>query len=77
MFKSKILKVLNIPFYIFQVASVILWSSDEYYYYAAAIGIFKYIQFLKFNFKSGKIRPDSGKITKCDLLVLGAGHAQL
>ena len=69
-------EVLN-PFYIFQVASVILWSSDEYYYYAAAIGIFKYIQFLKFNFKSGKIRPDSGKITKYDLLVLGAGHAQL
>ena len=29
-------EVLN-PFYIFQVASVILWSSDEYYYYAAAI----------------------------------------
>lgn len=29
-------EVLN-PFYIFQVASVILWTSDEYYYYAAAI----------------------------------------
>ncbi|KPI41682.1 putative cation-transporting ATPase [Cyphellophora attinorum] len=25
------------PFYIFQVASLILWSMDEYYYYAAAI----------------------------------------
>lgn len=31
-------EVLN-PFYIFQVASVILWTSDEYYYYAAAIVI--------------------------------------
>ena len=31
-----ITEVLN-PFYIFQVASVILWTSDEYYYYAAAI----------------------------------------
>ena len=30
------MEVLN-PFYIFQVASVILWTSDEYYYYAAAI----------------------------------------
>ncbi|OAP56697.1 hypothetical protein AYL99_08809 [Fonsecaea erecta] len=27
------------PFYIFQVASLILWSMDEYYYYAAAIFI--------------------------------------
>ncbi|KIW47204.1 hypothetical protein, variant [Exophiala oligosperma] len=25
------------PFYIFQVASLLLWSMDEYYYYAAAI----------------------------------------
>ena len=29
-------QVLN-PFYIFQLFSVILWSSDEYYYYASAI----------------------------------------
>lgn len=25
------------PFYIFQVASLILWSMDEYYYYAVCI----------------------------------------
>jgi hypothetical protein len=25
------------PFYVFQIASLILWSADEYYYYAAAI----------------------------------------
>lgn len=30
------LEVLN-PFYIFQMFSFILWFSDEYYYYAAAI----------------------------------------
>lgn len=29
-------QVLN-PFYIFQLFSVILWSADEYYYYAVAI----------------------------------------
>lgn len=31
-----LLQVLN-PFYIFQLFSVILWSADEYYYYAVAI----------------------------------------
>uniref|UniRef100_A0A8C7QY53 Polyamine-transporting ATPase 13A3 n=1 Tax=Oncorhynchus mykiss TaxID=8022 RepID=A0A8C7QY53_ONCMY len=35
-FKLLIKEVLN-PFYIFQLFSVILWSADEYYYYAAAI----------------------------------------
>ncbi|XP_061097900.1 polyamine-transporting ATPase 13A3-like isoform X1 [Conger conger] len=35
-FKLLIKEVLN-PFYIFQLFSVILWSSDEYYYYASAI----------------------------------------
>jgi cation-transporting P-type ATPase 13A2 len=25
------------PFYIFQIASLVLWSFDQYYYYAAAI----------------------------------------
>ena len=29
-------EVLN-PFYVFQIASVILWLADEYYYYAIAI----------------------------------------
>ncbi|XP_037105129.1 probable cation-transporting ATPase 13A3 isoform X2 [Syngnathus acus] len=35
-FKLLIKEVLN-PFYIFQLFSVILWSADEYYYYAIAI----------------------------------------
>ncbi|XP_013855293.1 probable cation-transporting ATPase 13A3 isoform X2 [Austrofundulus limnaeus] len=35
-FKLLIKEVLN-PFYIFQLFSVILWSIDEYYYYAVAI----------------------------------------
>ncbi|XP_061739900.1 polyamine-transporting ATPase 13A3 isoform X2 [Nerophis ophidion] len=37
-FKLLIKEVLN-PFYIFQLFSVILWSADEYYYYAVAIVI--------------------------------------
>ncbi|XP_036409657.1 probable cation-transporting ATPase 13A3 isoform X3 [Megalops cyprinoides] len=35
-FKLLIKEVLN-PFYIFQLFSIILWSADEYYYYASAI----------------------------------------
>lgn len=34
--KLLIYEVLN-PFYIFQIASIILWASDEYYYYAGCI----------------------------------------
>uniref|UniRef100_A0A3B4Z1I1 Polyamine-transporting ATPase 13A3 n=1 Tax=Stegastes partitus TaxID=144197 RepID=A0A3B4Z1I1_9TELE len=36
LFKLLIQEVLN-PFYIFQLFSVILWSTDSYYYYASAI----------------------------------------
>lgn len=35
-------EVLN-PFYIFQLASLILWMSDEYYYYAACITVISLI----------------------------------
>ncbi|XP_028855736.1 probable cation-transporting ATPase 13A3 isoform X2 [Denticeps clupeoides] len=41
-FKLLIKEVLN-PFYIFQLFSVILWSADEYYYYAVAIVIMSVI----------------------------------
>ncbi|KAM4728657.1 polyamine-transporting ATPase 13A3-like isoform 2-T2 [Anableps anableps] len=36
LFKLLIKEVLN-PFYIFQLFSVVLWSAEDYYYYAAAI----------------------------------------
>ncbi|XP_030071447.1 polyamine-transporting ATPase 13A3 isoform X2 [Microcaecilia unicolor] len=41
-FKLLIKEVLN-PFYIFQLFSVILWTTDEYYYYALAIVIMSLI----------------------------------
>ncbi|XP_041119543.1 probable cation-transporting ATPase 13A3 isoform X2 [Polyodon spathula] len=41
-FKLLIKEVLN-PFYIFQLFSVILWSADEYYYYALTIVIMSVI----------------------------------
>ncbi|XP_051966809.1 polyamine-transporting ATPase 13A3-like isoform X1 [Xyrauchen texanus] len=42
LFKLLIKEVLN-PFYIFQLFSVILWCTDEYYYYAMAIVIMSFI----------------------------------
>uniref|UniRef100_A0A673JTP5 Probable cation-transporting ATPase 13A3 n=1 Tax=Sinocyclocheilus rhinocerous TaxID=307959 RepID=A0A673JTP5_9TELE len=42
LFKLLIKEVLN-PFYIFQLFSVILWCTDEYYYYAMAIVIMSVI----------------------------------
>ncbi|KAL4630733.1 putative cation-transporting ATPase 13A3 [Arapaima gigas] len=41
-FKLLIKEVLN-PFYIFQLFSVILWSADEYYYYAVTIVVMSLI----------------------------------
>ncbi|XP_023381323.1 probable cation-transporting ATPase 13A3 [Pteropus vampyrus] len=44
-FKLLIKEVLN-PFYIFQLFSVILWCTDEYYYYALAIVIMSIVSVL-------------------------------
>ncbi|KAM4888816.1 polyamine-transporting ATPase 13A3 isoform 3-T7 [Thomomys bottae] len=44
-FKLLIKEVLN-PFYIFQLFSVILWSTDEYYYYALAIVIMSIVSII-------------------------------
>ncbi|XP_042526256.1 polyamine-transporting ATPase 13A3 [Dipodomys spectabilis] len=44
-FKLLIKEVLN-PFYIFQLFSVILWSTDEYYYYALAIVIMSIVSIM-------------------------------
>ncbi|XP_044145360.1 polyamine-transporting ATPase 13A3 [Bufo gargarizans] len=45
LFKLLVKEVLN-PFYIFQLFSVILWSTDEYYYYASAIVLMSVISII-------------------------------
>ncbi|KAM5165293.1 polyamine-transporting ATPase 13A3 [Mantella aurantiaca] len=45
LFKLLIKEVLN-PFYIFQLFSVILWTTDEYYYYALAIVLMSVISII-------------------------------
>ncbi|OCT80712.1 hypothetical protein XELAEV_18027526mg [Xenopus laevis] len=45
LFKLLVKEVLN-PFYIFQLFSVILWCTDEYYYYASAIMLMSVISII-------------------------------
>ncbi|MEE6525848.1 hypothetical protein FKM82_026124, partial [Ascaphus truei] len=55
-FKLLVKEVLN-PFYIFQLFSVILWSTDEYYYYASAIVIMSVISIVSSLYTIKKVRP--------------------
>ncbi|KAL5014330.1 hypothetical protein ScPMuIL_008600 [Solemya velum] len=53
-------EVLN-PFYIFQVASIILWMSDQYYYYAGAILLISCIS-IGFRYKTKRQCVKNGHI---------------
>ncbi len=44
------------PFYIFQLFSVILWSANDYYYYASAIVIMSVISIATSLFTVKKVR---------------------
>ncbi|KAJ2036549.1 hypothetical protein H4S03_003570 [Coemansia sp. S3946] len=68
-------EVLN-PFYIFQLASIIIWSCEDYYYYACAIFVISAISIASTLISTKrtmrKIREMSAYT--CDVLVLRAGH---
>uniref|UniRef100_A0A674NIK9 ATPase 13A3 n=1 Tax=Takifugu rubripes TaxID=31033 RepID=A0A674NIK9_TAKRU len=61
LFKLLIKEVLN-PFYIFQLFSVILWSADEYYYYAVAIVIMSVISIATSLYTIKKVSSTIGQI---------------
>jgi cation-transporting ATPase 13A3/4/5 len=44
------------PFYLFQAFSVILWSLDEYYYYAGCIVFLTTVSVLTSLFQTRKVR---------------------
>lgn len=48
-------QVLN-PFYIFQLFSVILWSAEDYYYYATAIVLMSVISIATSLYTIKKVR---------------------
>jgi cation-transporting ATPase 13A3/4/5 len=45
------------PFYVFQIASLILWSADEYYYYAAAIFLISLFSITSTVVETRSVRP--------------------
>jgi cation-transporting ATPase 13A2 len=47
------------PFYVFQVASVILWSIDDYYYYALCIAFISTLSITTTLIDTKKVRPRS------------------
>ncbi|KAJ5757043.1 uncharacterized protein N7511_007225 [Penicillium nucicola] len=63
------------PFYIFQVASLVLWSMDEYYYYAVCIFLisFSSIATTVLETKSTMSRLREISLFECDVRVLRNG----
>ena len=44
------------PFYVFQIASIILWSLDDYYYYAFCIALISALSVSTTLFETKKVR---------------------
>ncbi|KAF2263922.1 P-type ATPase-like protein [Lojkania enalia] len=63
------------PFYIFQIASLFLWSVDEYYYYAACIFVISIVSITTtlIETKSTMKRMREVSIFECDIRVLRSG----
>lgn len=47
------------PFYVFQIASIILWSLDDYYYYASCIGLISFVNIVSTLVETRKVGPCS------------------
>lgn len=63
------------PFYVFQVASIILWSADEYYYYAACIFVISIVSVATTLIETKATMKRLRDIAKfeCDIRVLRGG----
>ena len=58
------------PFYVFQIASIILWSLDDYYYYAFCIGLISAISIVTTLIETKQVSPNTFSDTVLDSLVL-------
>ncbi|KAL6708207.1 hypothetical protein ACN47E_003391 [Coniothyrium glycines] len=63
------------PFYVFQIASLILWSVDEYYYYACAIFIISAVSIVTTLLETKASMKRLREVSKfeCDVRVLRSG----
>ncbi|PIA91964.1 putative cation-transporting ATPase [Cercospora beticola] len=63
------------PFYVFQIASIILWSADEYYYYAACIFVISVVSVTTTLIETKATMKRLRDIAKfeCDIRVLRGG----
>ncbi|CAG8392173.1 unnamed protein product [Penicillium salamii] len=55
------------PFYIFQIASLVLWSMDEYYYYAVCIFLISFFSIGTTVLETKSVRADQ-KLGQCPLI---------
>ena len=46
------------PFYVFQIASIVLWSLDDYYYYAFCIAVISVSSILSTLIETKKVSSD-------------------
>jgi cation-transporting ATPase 13A2 len=63
------------PFYVFQIASLLLWSIDEYYYYACAIFIISAVSIITTLVETKASMKRLSEVSKfeCDVRVLRSG----
>lgn len=64
------------PFYVFQIASIILWSLDNYYYYAFCIGLISFVSIMSTLVETRKTVARMREMSRyvCKLIVLRNGE---
>ncbi|KAK6350682.1 hypothetical protein TWF718_003867 [Orbilia javanica] len=64
------------PFYVFQIASIILWSMDEYYYYASCIFLISIVSITSTLIETKSTMKRLREISKfvCDVRVMRNGY---
>jgi cation-transporting ATPase 13A3/4/5 len=67
------------PFYVFQIASIVLWSLDDYYYYAFAIAVISISSILGTLIETKRTIERMREMSRfhCEMSVLVDGECEL